>query len=136
MRQNKAAVKTNAVFTIQEFYDMLKKLSGKTPDTELNTVLKEKQDELARLRSENTVEDEKTIPKKIEEIRDELNETHKNFGYPDRASHVPNRFLDPQTELNSKHLFRGNKGKNWMHSSKNGWQGYHSTNLNGILEIM
>ena len=108
---NKAAVKTNAVFTIQEFYDMLTKMSGKTPDTELNKVLKEKQDELARLRSENTVEDEKTIRKKIEEIRDELNETHKNFGYPDRASHVPNRFLDPQTELNSKHLFRGNKGK-------------------------
>ena len=108
---NKAAVKLNAVYTIQEFYDMLTKFSGNANSTRLSSMLKEQKARLAQLRAENTV-DSDTIESKINAIRDELNETHTNSGYPDTLPPVPQKYLIHKPSSTLKGFLGETKVKN------------------------
>lgn len=114
---NKAAVKLNAVFSIEEFYDMLTVFSGDIDKDEIETALSERKKELELERNNISVSD---IQDRIKDLENQLDETHRNFGYPDTLTAIPDTLMDPN-ELRSEALFRGKKGtkldafiKKWM----------------------
>ena len=114
---NKAAVKLNAVFSIEEFYDMLTVFSGDIDRDEIETALSERKKELEFERNNIPVSD---IQDRIQDLENQLDETHTNFGYPDTLTAAPDTPMDPN-KLRSEALFRGKKGtkldafiKKWM----------------------
>lgn len=108
---NKSAVKMNIVYTIDEFDAILTRLSnGGT----INERLQKAEADL-----DNLVVDKGEISTKLQDIEEELDETYVNSGYPDEEADLPG--LVSPLDLDSRNLFRGNKGekidafiKKWM----------------------
>ena len=125
--QNKKAVKTSVVYTLGEFDKLLDRFSDSKytiSDKDLLENFKKKTIELTNLRNDKTwmVNEEK----RLSILLAELDETHTNFGNPDKEDAQFDKQVHkydttgtktlrkgeilPVAQLNSKNLFRGNKG--------------------------
>lgn len=141
---NKASSKKNAVFTLKEFDDMLNMFSGISNPSNLNNEKKNLQAKLLNIDAKLNSVSEDVIDKKIKELEAEFDETYVNFGIPKKPNtnldYFPRKGFPYSVEtavdaqnVNSKKLFRGNKGtkldnaiKYWMGSYGKGYKFFWS----------